>query len=505
MYKYTIGIWLMLLKIGLFAQLPEQKLIPADIDPGDFFGRYLCLKGNDLLIGAHQDDQNGYASGSLYVYQKDGDGTAFIENQKILPEDGDVEEFFGYSIDISNDLAVVGSHHDSDFGGSSGSAFLLQKNAENHWSIIQKLLPDDPHAGDEFGKAVGISGDWIAIGAFLGDDLFTNGGSVYMLQRNGSQWMVFDELYASDTEAYDQLGNFLDLSSDILLVGVPEKQSAGYKSGSAYIFEWTGNAWEETAKLFPEDLREGDEFGQAVAIGQDFIAIGAYKADAPEANGGAVYICQKTDGHWKFIQKVVPPDNEAGDQFGNALSFNGNWLAIGAYFDDDNGSNSGSVYLYHQDENSFQLVSKIKPSDGSAGDAFGAAVSLDGHLLAVGAYADSDQGFFSGSAYVFDLDALVGLEEYISDEASGGTHSPCSITVNPNPAKDFILVQKPASSLFPVPYQLFDARGNLLLRGKLNASLECLDVSQLPSGRYTMVFTTGRSIQKLPLIKITSW
>ena len=485
MFKYQKGILILLLPFWLNAQLPEQKLVPDDIDPGDFFGRYLCLKGNDLLVGAHQDDQNGYASGSVYAFEHSQSENLFFQIQKLLPADGNVEEFFGYSIAISGRLAIVGSHHDSDFGGSSGSAFLLTKDDSDRWSISQKLLPDDPMAGDEFGKAVGIAGNWIAAGAFLDDDAGTNAGSVYLFHWDGADWKVFEELYALDAQPYDQTGNFLALTGSVLLVGVPEKQTAGYKSGCSYVFEWNGTDWQQSAKLVPDDVAEGDEFGQAVASYDRILAIGAYKADAPLTNGGAVYLYQKSEADWEFLQKIVPPDNDEGDHFGSSVSLWQHWLAIGAYFDDDNGSKSGSVYLYQNRNGLFEFVTKIKASDGSAGDAFGSAVCLDSTRLAVGAYADSDQGFFSGSAYVFDLDKIVGLA--IIHDSKAKTGQDAGIMAYPNPANNWINLECPACPTTPRPFRLINTQGTEVLGGILSAPRESLFIGSLPDGFYTLV------------------
>jgi hypothetical protein len=401
---------------ALNAQFKEQKIVPADIDPGDFFGRYLAIQQNDLLIGAHQDDVNGYASGALYIFSKTAGEDQFREVEKIVPDDGDVEEFFGYSIDISGQWAVVGSHHDSDYGGSSGSAFILKHNG-TRWQIDRKLLPGDPKAGDEYGKAARISGNTIAIGCFLDDDQGTNSGSVYLYSLTDDHWIEIEEIYPDDPEKYDQFGNFLSIDQEILAVGVPEKQDNGPKSGCAYIFERSGDhKWLQTAKLIPGDISEGDEFGQAINIHNEKMVVGAYKHDGLHEDGGAVYVFVKNGDAWEQVQKIISPDNEEGDHFGNAVYQNGKLLVAGAYFDDDNGSKSGSVYLYKWVNDSYQFLTKLVSSDGGFGDAFGSAVAIDSNYLVVGAYADSDNGFFSGSAYVYEISEILAISSHQTDK-----------------------------------------------------------------------------------------
>lgn len=474
-------------------QIQEQKLMPADGGPGDFFGRYLDILGDDILIGAHQDDVNGYASGSLYIFGKNPESTEFTERKKIVPEDGGVEEFFSYSIEIEGDRAVVGSHHDSDFGGSSGGAFVLKKTG-NDWSIDQKLLPSDPKAADEFGKAVGISSGIIAAGAWLDDDVVTNGGSVYLFSWDGTVWTDFQEIRPLDTKAYDQFGNFLSIAGNYLAVGVPEKQTAGPKSGCSYVFEKIGeDQWQQQAKLFPEDLQEGDEFGQALSLHNNRLVVGAYKKDNPAENGGAVYVYTLNENEWSMIQKIIPADNEAGDHFGNAVAQHEDLMAVGAYFDNDNGSKSGSVYLFQWQNNQYEFLLKIITSDGGFGDAFGASVALDKPYLLSGAYADSDNGFFSGSAYVFDLSTVLPVRHQTTSKHS----------VYPTCFDKQIIVELDERNNKPAEITLFDWAGNEIRTWTQEVPRQMVHLGELPVGHYTLVIYRNNITQSFRILRCT--
>jgi hypothetical protein len=473
------------------AQFPEQKLVPEDIDPGDFFGRYVAIQGNDILVGAHQDDQNGYASGSLYAFSRASAGSDFIEMQKILPDDGGVEEFFGYSIDIDGEWASVGSHHDSDFGGSSGGAFALEKTA-GQWIIRQKLLPGDPKAGDEFGKATGISSGTIAAGAWLDDDGGTNAGSVYLFRQENDQWVQYQEIRPLDATAYDQFGNFLSIDGRHLAVGVPEKQTVGNKSGCAYVFEKTvTDEWIQQAKIAPGDLAPGDEFGQAIHLTGDRLVVGAYKQDSPAENGGAVYVYQNNGTGWTPVQKIVPADNEPGDHFGNDVAQDENLLAVGAYFDNDNGSKSGSVYIYQWQNGQYEFLAKIITSDGGFGDAFGSSVALDAPLLLSGAYADSDKGFFSGSAYVFDLSTAVSAWEPVTEE----------IRVFPTLFTDHLTIKMEPDTPFPANLSLWNSSGEPVASWSQEVPVQIIGLSRLSPGWYVLNIQQGKSSKSFRVYK----
>ena len=84
-------------------------------------------------------------------------------------------------------------------------------------------------------------------------------------------------------------------------------------------------------------------------------------------------------------------------------------MVIGAYKDDDKGSDSGSAYVFTRDTagdlaSNWTQVAKLTATDGAADDRFGDSVSIDGDTMVIGAYKDDDKGSDSGSAYVFTRD-----------------------------------------------------------------------------------------------------
>ena len=92
---------------------------------------------------------------------------------------------------------------------------------------------------------------------------------------------------------------------------------------------------------------------------------------------------------------------------------------MGAYGDDDNGSASGSAYTFYRNQggtNNWGEVEKIFANDGTASDYFGWSVSIDEDTVIVGAYGDDDNGSTSGSAYVYVSCILpVGHLDYCQD------------------------------------------------------------------------------------------
>ncbi|MDP6693784.1 MAG: FG-GAP repeat protein, partial [Phycisphaerales bacterium] len=109
--------------------------------------------------------------------------------------------------------------------------------------------------------------------------------------------------------------------------------------------------------------------------------------------------------------KLLPADGSSYDYFGYSVSISGNRALIGVYGDDDNGSNSGSAYVFNFDGSTWQEEAKLLPSDGASHEKFGISAAISGDTLVVGAYTDDDNGVSSGSAYIYRFDGSTWQEE----------------------------------------------------------------------------------------------
>ena len=85
-----------------------------------------------------------------------------------------------------------------------------------------------------------------------------------------------------------------------------------------------------------------------------------------------------------------------------SIATTSNKIIVGAYFDD---SRAGSVYVY--DANNLSATpTKLTAFDGAANDYFGRSVFATDDKIIVGAYGDDDNGSSSGSVYVYDINNL---------------------------------------------------------------------------------------------------
>ena len=169
------------------AQPVQFKLLPADGAASDIFGLSVSLSstGETALVGAYQDDDNGINSGSAYVFTRDAVTGLWTVQEKLLPADGAANEWFGYSVSLSStgDTALVGARLDDDNGFGSGSAYVFTRDAVTGlWTEQEKLLPADGAANDRFGTSVSLSstGATALVGAYGDDDNGTDSGSAYV-------------------------------------------------------------------------------------------------------------------------------------------------------------------------------------------------------------------------------------------------------------------------------------------------------------------------------------
>ena len=203
-------------------------------------------------------------------------------------------------------------------------------------------------ANDQFGYSLAVKGDWAAIGAY---GVSSNTGAVYLYKHDGNHWVFMQRLIASDGDAGDRFGFAVALSgSGHLVVGAPRDDDKGSDSGAVYLFTLnsSSNTWGDQKKIVASDGAEYDWFGEAVAIsGTGHLVVGARGDDDKGSDSGAVYLytLNSTSNTWGDEQKIVASDGAAYDRFGSEVAMSGTGhLVVGAMYDDDMGSDSGSVY-----------------------------------------------------------------------------------------------------------------------------------------------------------------
>jgi len=375
----------------------QAKLLASDGSAGDNFSSLgISVSGETALIGAWSDDDAGVNSGSAYVFTRTG--ATWTEQAKLLASDEAAQDAFGWCCDIEGDTALIGAAGDDLL---KGSAYVFTRTGDT-WAEQAKLIAADGAAGDQFGYCVHLSGDTAIIGANCDDDKGFDSGSAYVFVRTDTTWTQQTKLVAPDGASMDSFGGEVSISGDTILIGSCFDDDNGFDSGSAYVFVRTDATWTEQAKLLASDGAAEDFFSiYAVSISRDTALIGAAGDDDNGEVSGSAYVFIRNDTTWTEQAKLLASDGVAGDSFGGAVSISGDTALIGAGGGDDNGADSGSAYVFARTGTTWAQEAKLIASDGSDGDIFGWDVALDGDTALIGAEWDDDNGANSGSTYVF--------------------------------------------------------------------------------------------------------
>jgi len=272
----------------------------------------------------------------------------WLEQSKLLASDGAKEDWFGLSVSIDGDYALIGAYGDDDYGDYSGSAYVFKRDGTT-WTQEAKLLASDGADGDYFGCSVSIDGDYALIGAYGDDDNGDYSGSAHVFKRDGTTWTQEAKLLASDGAYTDCFGCSVSIDGDYALIGAIGDDDNGASSGSAYVFKRTGTSWSEEAKLLPSDGAKEDWFGLSVSIDGDYALIGA-STNWINAGTGSAYVFKRDGTTWTQEAKLLASDGADGDYFGKSVSIDGDYALIGAYGDDDNGADSGSAYVFKKSD-----------------------------------------------------------------------------------------------------------------------------------------------------------
>ena len=223
----------------------------------------------------------------MYIYRRTGTNT-WGEQYKIIAFDGAPHDSYGSKLCISGDYAIVGSPNDDDNGQDSGSVYIYHRTGTNIWDSVTKIKPSDGGFNERFGCSVGISGDYVIVGAFLDDDKGTDSGSAYIFRRTGTNaWGDEVKLTAADGSFEDSFGISVSIDGEYAIVG---SEPLGTNAPYAYIYHRTGlNTWEVSAKIISPDNAAG--FGGSVSINGDYTVIGAPSEDKI----GTAYLYARTE------------------------------------------------------------------------------------------------------------------------------------------------------------------------------------------------------------------
>jgi Flp pilus assembly pilin Flp len=473
-----------------------QTQIGNDIDGeafGDDSGNSISLSGDGsiLAIGASNNEGNGPQSGHVRVFQNisgiwtkigsDIDGEAWGDKS-------------GRSVSLSDNgnILAIGAEHNDGNGWGSGHVRIFE-NVSGIWTQIGNDI-DGEAFGDHSGFSVSLSNDGsiVAIGAFPNsvDSTGTlSGGPVRVFQNISNVWTQIG-LDIDHEATNDANGWSVSLSGDgsIVATGAHLNDGNGDESGHVRVYKNISNVWSQIGSDIDGEAI-GDRSGFSVSLSNDgnIVAIGARYNDGNGVNSGHVRVYKNISNVWTQIGSDI--DGEAADDnsgWSVSLSNDGSIVAIGAIYNQGNGSDSGHVRV-------FQNISDVWTQvgldiDGEvAGDRCGYSVSLssDGSVLALGAKGNDGNGDFSGHVRVYDINTVLSSDDFVSSQ----------FELFPNPiSNEFTIKLKDGSQLEKAI--IYNQLGQFIkeeTKYKIN-------VSSLSKGLYLIKIKTNKGIATKKII-----
>ena len=363
--------------------IEQQKLMASDAEMDDHFGDKVGISGDTMVIAASLADTPAFNAGAAYVFVRTG--TTWIEQQKLVPSDAAMFNQFGSAVAVSGDTIVVGAYIASTpSGANAGKAYVFVRSGTTS-TQQQTLLAPDAAPGDYFGYAVSVAGDTALVGAVRGEGSGQSStGSVYVFVRSGTTWNVTQELAASDGASSDLFGRSVALSTDTAIVGAPGDDAADVpEAGSAYVFVLSGGTWTEQQKLVVSDPTENDAFGTSVSVSGETAVVGAPAPGTREQQtAGYASVFVRSGTTWTEQQRLTASDGAEVDVFGVSVALLDDTAVAGAPGDDNLvGPDTGSAYVFARSGTTWSEQQKLLAADGSSGgvgDNFGNVVSVSG-------------------------------------------------------------------------------------------------------------------------------
>ncbi|MFK7948124.1 MAG: T9SS type A sorting domain-containing protein [Saprospiraceae bacterium] len=510
------------------------KLVASDRGNADFFGQSVSIDGDYAVVGAYTGGtlSNPVSrQGTAYIFKKNNNGN-WQEVKKIVASDGTYQDYFGHSVDISGDYVIVGAYQDDeDASGANmlsaaGAAYIFKKDegGTNNWGEVKKLVASDRGENDNFGRSVGISGDFAVVGANYekGETSTSNGfhnkGAAYIFEKDtggADNWGEVKKLTASDGSGGDDFGRNLLIDGDFIIVGAKghDYDASGSNplnsAGAVYVFEKNvggTNNWGEAQKIVATDRAAQDGFGYSVAKDGDYLAVGAFYASTSTVSySGAAYVFKKDiiagTNSWSEFKRLEASDAGTDDLFGYAIDISGDNVIVGAYSEDEDltGNNTiskaGAAYIFNKNEGGLENwgeTQKLISNERSMNDYFGFSVAIEGDLVMVGtrgeeldtAGGNSLSG--AGAVYVFEF-GIASSTDVVSEFPN--------LKIYPNPAHDKLFVESQTTFQQAIIYNII---GQPIKEVSIQNNQAEINVSDLSKGIYMLqlMMENGESVTK---------
>lgn len=399
------------IRLGLIAAIGAW-MAPPVVAAGEafaYFGHAVALSGDTALVGAYREGGKGAA----YVFVREGG--VWRQQARLVDPSGNPDDFFGWSVALDGDIAVIGAPGDDALGVSNRGAAIIFERIGQQWTLRQSLVnnPSSPNAptDDQFGFAVAVSGQSLLVGVPGADpDMSFDEGLGYVFTRTAGSWALDGTLRAPfGTSPGSQLGSAVGLDGTTAILGAPGQNLGGGADQGAALVYVRNPSWSLQATLLAILPQPGDRHGAAVSVSGDLVLVGS----PGRTTRGSAWAYRREATNWIIEQEFFDSVGQPADNFGWSLAIDGSTALIGAYRRRTSLiAESGASFAFLRTGAGLWTASPgpvLSADDGAPGDWLGFAVALDGNTAISGAVADDvlnnqDQG----SAYLHTRAELAG-------------------------------------------------------------------------------------------------
>ena len=325
---------------------------------------------------------------------------------RLLSGDAGPGEFFGWSVDMDGDTLVVGALRDPVPGaGQAGTATVFVHDGSG-WVEQAKLWASDAFHSSLFGRSVAVQGDTVAVGCSAAEGAVPGQlGAIYVFERSGGAWTQQAKLVVPAGQPSPGLGISVDLDGGTLVAGANQDSDVAGLAGAAHVWVRSGGAWAYQAKLLAADGTVEAHLGLSVAVAGDRVLAGAPGQGVPVYFAGAAYVFERIAGAWSQTARLVPADLAPEDNFGEAVALDGDRALVGAPRSVAGWTAAGAAYVFEHSSGGWTEEARLIASDAWDHHLFGSAVGLDGERLVVGSVGHRTPVINAGAAYLFERSA----------------------------------------------------------------------------------------------------
>lgn len=328
--------------------MPYEEFEVPGIYFNAYFGSDVVLEGDIAVVGAFNDSTGGIMStGAAYIFKQNPEGVWDLIT-KLTAYDSAMMDYYGFSVDISGNRVAVGSYQDdNEYGVNVGAVYIYKETMTGQWELEDKIIPEDGEQSDNFGYDVKLSGNML-VSTARKDDINgnSNQGSVYAYEFSEVDGWTFSQFITpEDGDAGDSFGRALSMNDQYLISSSPLADVDDFaNTGKVYLYENDGStSWNLLSAITPIDLQAQDQFGSSVVVSGEYVIIGSPNDDVGDLqNSGSVYIYRNYNGAWIFDDLVTDEFAEDNDNFGKNIDMEGDYLSI---------HSGNKLMIYHREIN----------------------------------------------------------------------------------------------------------------------------------------------------------